>query len=94
MLGWKDVLERLGRDQPLRCIRRASGEGGERIAQRLCSRPVMRVASVQMDELAELVDVFDRVLQSRLPAGQQRDDEKNPCETGEHYLAGTASVRR
>jgi hypothetical protein len=38
--------------------------------------------------------VLDRVLQSRLPAGKQRNGEKDPCETGEHYLAGTASVRR
>ena len=54
----------------------------------------MRVATVEMDEFAELVDVLDRVLQRRLPGGKQRDDEKNPCETGGHYLAGTASVRR
>jgi hypothetical protein len=72
----------------------AGGQRGERIAQRLASRAVMRVAAVEMDEFAELIDVLDRVLQSRLPAGKQRNGEKDPCETGEHYLAGTASVRR
>jgi hypothetical protein len=34
---------------------------------------------MEMDELAELVDVLDRVLQRRLPAGKQRNREKRPC---------------
>jgi hypothetical protein len=34
---------------------------------------------MEMDELAELVDVLDRVLQRRLPAGKQRSGEKDPC---------------
>jgi hypothetical protein len=33
---------------------------------------------MEMDELAELVDVLDRVLQRRLPAGKQRNGEKDP----------------
>jgi hypothetical protein len=36
----------------------------------------MRVAAVEMHEFAELVDVLDRMLQRRLPAGEQRQDEK------------------
>ena len=36
----------------------------------------MRVAGVEMDELAELVHVLDRVLQRRLPAGKQREKEQ------------------
>ena len=38
--------------------------------------------------------MLDRVLERRLPSGKQYDEEKYPCEPGEHYLAGTASVRR
>jgi hypothetical protein len=34
------------------------------------------VTAVEMHELAELVDMLDRVLERRLPAGKQRDDEK------------------
>jgi len=46
----------------------------------------MRMAAMEVYELAELVDVLDRVLQRRLPAGKQHDNEKNPCETtGGHF---------
>jgi hypothetical protein len=37
------------------------------------------MAAVEVDELAELIDVLDRVLQRRLPAGKQRNREKDPC---------------
>ena len=36
----------------------------------------MRMTAVKVDELAELVDVLDRVLERRLPAGKQRENEK------------------
>jgi hypothetical protein len=37
------------------------------------------MAAVKMDELAGLVDVLDGVLQRRLPAGKERNGEKDPC---------------
>jgi len=47
------------------------------------------MAAVQMNELAELIHVLDRVLQRRLPAGKQCEQEeelwKDPRETGEHF---------
>jgi hypothetical protein len=83
--AWRALVTRrnkkfdmLRRDDRRRRIRRASGERGERIAQQpAVGLPVVvRVAAVEMDELAVLVDVLDRVLERRLPAGKQRDNEK------------------
>ena len=33
------------------------------------------MTAVTMNQLAELVDMLDRMLQRRLPAGKQRDNE-------------------
>ena len=75
--GRIEVCELLGCDRRLRRIGSARRERGQRIAQRSCARAVaMRMAVLEMDKLAELVDVLDRVLQRRLPAGQQRENEK------------------
>lgn len=53
----------------LRCAR---SECSEQIAERPGLRRVaMSVAVMDMDERAELVDVLDRVLERRLPGGQQ-----------------------
>jgi hypothetical protein len=77
MPGRIEVGELLGCDRRLHRIGSARRERGQRIAQRLCARAVaMRMAVVEMDELAELVDVLDRVLQRRLPAGKQGENEK------------------
>lgn len=54
------MVRSLGADERLGCIRGACGERGEQVAQRLA---FIRVPAVEMDELAELVDVLDRVLQ-------------------------------
>jgi hypothetical protein len=55
----------------------AGGQCGERIAQQPALGVVaMRMSAVKVDELAELVDVLDRVLERRLPAGKQRENEK------------------
>ena len=47
------------------------------------------MAAVEVDEPAELVHMIDRVLQRRLPAGKQCEQEeelwKDPRETGEHF---------
>jgi hypothetical protein len=57
-------------------VSRASRESGERVAEQPGIRAVaVRVAAMAVDEPAELVDVLDGVLQRRLPAGKQRDNE-------------------
>lgn len=71
--------------------------GNERRLGRARSERVERAA--RSDVLVPAGSVLDRMLEPRLPACQQRDDEKDPRETGEHrasstYFAGTASVRR
>jgi hypothetical protein len=35
------------------------------------------MAAVEMDQLADLVHMLDRVLKRRLPPGKQDDEEKN-----------------
>ena len=66
--------------QDNRNVGRARGESGERVAQRSWFRfTLVGMAAVEMNELAQLVDVLDRVLQRRLPAGKQRNREKDPC---------------
>jgi hypothetical protein len=45
----------------------------------------VRMATIDVDELAELVDVLDRMLERRLPAGKQRDGKEDPRETGEMH---------
>jgi hypothetical protein len=57
-------------------LRSADGNRGQRIAQRrrvriLVVRTAVRLPAVKVDELAELVDVLDRVLERRLPGRQQ-----------------------
>jgi hypothetical protein len=58
----RSFVVRSVRDGENQGLGRAGSERGERIAQRLCPRPVMGVAAVEMDELPELVDVLDRML--------------------------------
>ena len=56
---------------------RTRGKGGQRVAQQTClGALVLRVTAMQMDELAELVNVLDRVHERRLPAGKQRAYEE------------------
>ena len=81
MLRLESLFEGLGCDKRQRYVRSARGQRIQRVAKR--GRLVMR--GTTMDEPAEMVDVLDRVLQRRLPAGKQRDNEKDPCETGEHF---------
>ena len=53
-------------------LRRARGERSEQIAQRPALRLVaMSTSVVDVDELAARVDVLDRVLERRLPGGEQ-----------------------
>jgi hypothetical protein len=74
------MLELLGRNHRLGRMRGAGSECRQRIAERSRVGPVVvRIAAMEMDELAELVNVLDRVLQRRLPAGKQRNCEKDPC---------------
>ena len=49
----------------------------EQIAERP-GLPLVVVKMADVDKLAELVQVLDRVLQRRLPAGKQRNGEKDP----------------
>ena len=69
------------RCQPVNnCFRCAGSKRRQRVAQGSGFGTVLvRMAAVEMDELAELVDVLDGVLQRRLPAGKQRDGEEDPC---------------
>jgi hypothetical protein len=46
-----------------------------------------------VDELAELVDVLDRVLQRRLPGGKECYGKEDPCETGEQHATCWAPRR-
>ena len=63
----------------------ASGERREQIAERPCPRLVVRrMPAADMDELAELVDVLDRVLQRRLPGGKQNGGQRDACEAEQH----------
>jgi hypothetical protein len=53
-----------------RTLSRASSKRGQQIAQRLAA--LIRMAAMQVDELAQLVDVLDGMLQRRLPGSDQR----------------------
>lgn len=51
-------------------LSRASSKRGQQIAERLAA--FIRMAAMQVDELAQLVDVLDGMLQRRLPGSDQR----------------------
>jgi hypothetical protein len=53
------------------------------LAQRRTFR--VGIAVVQVNELAELVDVLDRVLQRGLPPAEQHNNEYDACEAVEHF---------
>ena len=60
---------------------RAGSKRGQQVAERSGLRIViMRMAAVEVDELSELVDVRHRMLERRLPAGNQRERQQQPKE--------------
>lgn len=40
--------------------------------------------SAEVDEIAVLIGVRQRMKQRRLPSGEQRKDDQDPCKTGSH----------
>lgn len=59
-------------------FRCAGSERSQQVAQGI----LRRFAAGDVDQGAQLIDMLDRVLQRRLPAGEQRDDEKKPRRAG------------
>jgi len=64
-------------------MRRAGSERGKCVAQLgTVGRFLPGMAVADVDQAALRIDVLNRVLQSRLPAGKQRRGEQQPREQG------------